>query len=386
MIIIGKSPVLLLMMAQTVAFVCVVLTLQHKTPPPVKEQGRTHILILSSWRSGSSFTGQLFSQHPDVFYLMEPAWHVWASMHQNSYKVLHMTVRDLVRSVFLCDMSVFDPYIQSRKYTSNLFQWETSRALCSPPACKSFQRNDIIPQSHCKILCSIHPFDNIEQACRTYSHVALKEVRFLDLKVLYPLLKDPSLNLKILHLVRDPRGVFHSRKKTKGQLTRDNNILMWGVKRRESEDNEYEVMQKICRSQVEMYQTAIKANITGLQNRYLLVRYEDIVNEPVLKARKMYQFAKLRFTPHLEAWIYNITHGNGQGQNFVISSRDAQHVSKAWRNVLPFKTTERLQNICGEALDVFGYRHFKNEKNQKNSSLDVLVPIPRETNAELYGL
>uniref|UniRef100_A0A3P9DUV5 Sulfotransferase n=1 Tax=Maylandia zebra TaxID=106582 RepID=A0A3P9DUV5_9CICH len=31
-----------------------------------------HVLLLSSWRSGSSFLGQVFSQHPSVFYLMEP--------------------------------------------------------------------------------------------------------------------------------------------------------------------------------------------------------------------------------------------------------------------------------------------------------------------------
>lgn len=30
------------------------------------------VLIMSSLRSGSSFTGELFNQHPDIFYFFEP--------------------------------------------------------------------------------------------------------------------------------------------------------------------------------------------------------------------------------------------------------------------------------------------------------------------------
>ena len=37
---------------------------------------KTHILILATTRSGSSFVGQLFNQHLDVFYLFEPLYHV----------------------------------------------------------------------------------------------------------------------------------------------------------------------------------------------------------------------------------------------------------------------------------------------------------------------
>ena len=37
---------------------------------PAKNQ--TRILIMTHHRSGSSFTGQLFNQHPDVFYMYEP--------------------------------------------------------------------------------------------------------------------------------------------------------------------------------------------------------------------------------------------------------------------------------------------------------------------------
>ena len=77
--------------------------------PP--SQRKVHVLLLSSWRSGSSLLGQVFSQHPSVFYLMEPAWHVWTALHRPGARGLRMAVRDLVRSVFQCDLSVMDAYL-----------------------------------------------------------------------------------------------------------------------------------------------------------------------------------------------------------------------------------------------------------------------------------
>ncbi|NXW55781.1 CHST4 sulfotransferase, partial [Eurystomus gularis] len=341
--------------------------LMEEKPSPV------HILILSSWRSGSSFTGQIFSQHPSVFYLMEPAWHVWVTMYQNSAKVLHMAVRDLVRSVFLCDMSVFDAYMSRQKKKSDLFQWETSRALCSPPACDSFSRSDIIPAGSCRTICGKYPFSKVEEACKTYSHVAIKEVRFLDLKVLYPLLTDPSLNLKIIHLVRDPRAVFRSRENTVEDLKRDSNIIV-GSQGTKGETGPYNTMQVICKSHVEIYKAGSQAIPSFLKDRYLLVRYEDIVRDPLAWAAQMYRFAELRFMPELQKWVHNITHGKGQGaQAFDIGSRDALGVAEAWRKTLPFQKIRKVQNVCKDAMDLLGYKLLQSEEQQKNTSLDLLL-------------
>ncbi|NXG73807.1 CHST4 sulfotransferase, partial [Baryphthengus martii] len=341
-------------------------TPMEEKPSPV------HILILSSWRSGSSFTGQIFSQHPSVFYLMEPAWHVWVTMYQNSAKVLHMAVRDLVRSVFLCDMSVFDAYMSNQKKKSDLFQWETSRALCSPPACDFFSRSDIIPAGSCKTICGKYPFSKVEEACKTYSHVAIKEVRFLDLKVLYPLLTDPSLNLKIIHLVRDPRAVFRSRENTVEDLKRDSSIIVrsQGTK---GETGPYNTMQVICKSHAEIYKAGSRAIPSFLKDRYLPIRYEDIVRDPLARAAQMYKFAELHFTPELQKWVHNITHGKGQGARaFDIGSRDALGVSQAWRKTLPFQKIEKVQNVCKDAMDLWGYQLLQSEEEQKNMSLDLL--------------
>ncbi|KAM3829074.1 carbohydrate sulfotransferase 5-like [Vipera latastei] len=350
-------------------------------PRSMEKPAQVHILILSSWRSGSSFVGQLFSQHPNVFYLMEPAWHVWATMYQNSAKVLHMAVRDLVRSVFKCDMSVFDAYMpwKRNRNLSDLFQWAVSRALCTMPACEFFQRSDITGESACKTLCGKYPFSKVEEACKTYSHVVLKEVRFFDLKVLYPLLADPSLNLKIIHLVRDPRAVLKSREQSVKALARDNGIIL-GINSSRVYNTGFKVLQEICRSHIQIYETASQKPPLFLKDRYLLIRFEDIVRDPLMEITAMYTFTDLLLTQKLENWIYNITHGQGPSKKreaFQITSRDALNVSQAWRNVLSFQKVQKVQEVCRGALNILGYQFVNSEKEQKDFSLDLILPHRR---------
>ncbi|KAJ6652480.1 hypothetical protein lerEdw1_011450 [Lerista edwardsae] len=367
---------LLLLALQAVVLVCFFSSSQLHSRSSLQgpKPAQVHVLILSSWRSGSSFLGQLFSQHPDVFYLMEPAWHVWGTMHQNSARVLHMAVRDLVRSVFQCDMSVFDAYMAERRNKSALFQWEASRALCSPPACNAFQRSDIVSKHACKTVCGRYPFGKVAEACQTYSHVVLKEVRFFDLRVLYPLLRDPSLNLKIIHLVRDPRAVFGSRENAAGELARDSRIAV-GHKRITKEEEPYAVMREVCQSHVDIYREGSQALPRALQDRYLLVRFEDLARNPLAKAAQLYRFAGLRFLPHLQVWLHNVTHGKGLGrQTFDTGARNATQVAQAWRKTLPYARITRLQEVCKEAMVLLGYRLAGSEEEQKNLTMALLDP------------
>lgn len=186
-------------------------------------QKKVHVLLLSSWRSGSSFLGELFGQHPSVFYLMEPAWHVWVTLRMPGARGLRMAVRDLLHRVLQCDLSVMDSYLPPEHNVSKLFLWSRSRALCSPPACPL---NASRTEKECRKHCDTRGLAKAEEACHSYSHVVLKEVRLFELESLYPLLRDPSLDLRIVHLVRDPRAVFQSRQKTVGDLHHDSTLVL----------------------------------------------------------------------------------------------------------------------------------------------------------------
>ncbi|XP_051884469.1 carbohydrate sulfotransferase 6 [Pristis pectinata] len=346
--------------------------------PSNEQDSKVHILILSSWRSGSSFVGQVFSQHPDVFYLMEPAWHVWVQMNRNSAKVLKMAVRDLVRSTFLCDMSAFDAYMSEDRLVSHLFQWEVSRALCSPPMCNHYARTDLSNDLMCKKHCNMTKFFKMEEACKTYSHVVIKEVRFFELKSLFPLFTDPLLNLKIIHLVRDPRAVLKSREKSLYALVRDNGIVLGTegkqLEKEKAEASNYEVMKEICKSHILIHELANEEAPNLLKQRYMMVRYEDVVRDPLKEISAMYKFAGLNLTPKLESWVYNITHGEGTGSAFKITSRNARSISEAWRTEMPYEKISKIQKICGKAMDMLGYEQVQSEYEQKLLSRDLLLP------------
>ncbi|XP_026058943.1 carbohydrate sulfotransferase 6-like [Carassius auratus] len=377
---VSKPTVLSLVLIQAAA---VVLLYGWYSRPPspntAASEGKVHVLLLSSWRSGSSFLGQVFNQHPDVFYLMEPGWHVWTSIQKAGARSMRMAVRDMIRSIFQCDMSVMDAYMPQPRNVSNLFMWSHSRALCSPPACFLTARDEISKEQDCKLHCDTQGLKLAEAACRTYSHVVLKEVRFFELESLYPLLRDPSLDLRIIHLVRDPRAVLRSREQSVKALLKDSAIVLEQANVPEK-DKSYQVLQEICRSHVRIYETATLKPPDFLRGRYKMVRYEDLVRNTLSEIEAMYEFVGLELTEELQEWIYRITHGKGKGtkkEAFKITSRNAEDVSLAWRTTLPFEKVQRIQKVCKGAMTLLGYKTVDSEKEQKLLNLDVMAPRER---------
>lgn len=368
---------LMLVLLQVVVVVLFIGWQGHITPPPSEsstaESGRkVHVLLLSSWRSGSSFMGQVFNQHPDVFYLMEPAWHVWGGLQSPAARRMRMAVRDLIHRIFLCDLNVLDAYLPNNYSVSNLFMWSHSRALCSPPACPVSTHQTSTQTLQCAQHCSVLGLGRAEKACHNYSHVVLKEVRFFELESLYPLLQDPSIDLRILHLVRDPRAVFSSREKALAALKRDSSIVLDG--NAPKTDSQQLVMKEICRSHIRIYNTAAQNAPDFLRGRYRLVRYEDIVRNPLAEIQKMYDFVGLKMTEPLQEWIHQITHGKGKGglsDAFKITQRNASEVSQAWRMSLPFKKVQQVQSVCKSAMSLLGYQLVNSPEDQKQLDVDL---------------
>lgn len=337
---------------------------------------KVHVLLLSSWRSGSSFLGQVFSQHPSVFYLMEPAWHVWTRMQKPAARTLRMAVRDLLRSVFQCDLSVMEAYLPEHPNVSSLFMWSHSRALCSPPGCALTPRNQFSNQTVCYQKCGSQGLEAVQEACGSYSHVVLKEVRFFELESLYPLLQDPGLDLRIIHLVRDPRAVMRSREESAKAFESDNAVVL-EQRSVPAAEVQYQVMQEVCRSHVRINERAILKPPPFLKGRYKMVRYEDLARNPLEEILSMYEFVGLEMNRELEEWIYRVTHGKGKGSRkeaFKITSRNAVDISQAWRTTLPHNKVRRVQEVCKGAMSLLGYRTVNSEKEQKRLDIDLLVP------------
>ncbi|XP_074523913.1 carbohydrate sulfotransferase 6-like [Halichoeres trimaculatus] len=326
----------------------------YSSKPP---NDKVHVLLLSSCRAGSSFMGQVFNQHPSVFYLYEPLWHVWTRLHKPAH-MLQGAMRDPLRGLFQCDLSVMEAYLPQHPNISALYMWLESRALCSPPACSFMSESPFLDRQQCEETCNVQGLQRAQSACSTYSHVVLKVVRIYDLETLYSLFQDPNLNLRIIHLVRDPRAIFQSR------------VKIWG----RADEEQHQAMQEICPSYVRIIERAVMSPPHFLEGRYKLVRYEDVARNPLEEINSIFEFVGLRMTPELEDWINYMTHGKGARGGYKVSSRNATNISQAWRSTLPHDRVKAIQEVCREAMSLLGYRMVNSEEEQKNPEIDCLLP------------
>ncbi|XP_018419674.1 PREDICTED: carbohydrate sulfotransferase 4-like [Nanorana parkeri] len=290
---------------------------------------------------------------------------------QESVELLHYLVRDLFRSLFTCDVSPLKHYLpRGGKSISEMGFFAESRALCSPPSCSGYIPAEGFDRLTCLYRCKNTTLDKMAEACTKYSHVVMKTVRILNLSVLLPLFRDPALDLRIIHLVRDPRAVVASRKHF-GLGIEDRIVLNGGNQKNKITVNQ--AMAKICNAQVAINKLAAAVGLS-LRGRYMLIRHEDLALEPVKNAKEVYKFAGLKMSENLKWWIHNITHSEDiQKRGFMTFSRQSSQVVQKWRMTMAFKAVKEIEQVCGDAMENFGYLPVKSEKDQKNMTVDLLL-------------
>ena len=156
-----------------------------------------HILVATSWRSGSTFLGDLLSRYPGAFYSFEPIHYI---DHKSGF-VQDITEKEtesvnLVSQIFKCqpDSGYFihakrNPFL----FSHNFRFWSMCKSLLeAASAC-------FMPELY-RSTCPIFP-------------IRLTKTVRLRVGATEKLLNDPVLGktLKIVVLVRDPRGVMNSR-------------------------------------------------------------------------------------------------------------------------------------------------------------------------------
>ncbi|NXB12401.1 CHST7 sulfotransferase, partial [Cnemophilus loriae] len=277
--------------------------------------GKRHIYLHATWRTGSSFLGELFNQHPDVFYLYEPMWHLWQALYPGDALSLQGALRDMLRALFRCDFSVL------RLYTA-------------PPAAPR-PRGEIglVDGAACEETCPPRALRELEAECRKYPVVVIKDVRLLELGALLPLLREPGLNLRVVQLFRDPRAPQHRAE-----------FFLGGA------------LEVICQAWLRDLLLARRAP-GWLRRRYTQLRYEDLVREPRGELRRLLRFAGLTVPPALEDFVVNMTRGAAYSSDrpFLISARDAREAVHAWRERLSRQQVRQVEAACGEAMSILAY-------------------------------
>lgn len=384
--------------------------------PGSRAGGKRHVYLHATWRTGSSFLGELFNQHGDVFYLYEPMWHLWQALYPGDALSLQGALRDMVRSLFRCDFSVLRLYAAppaprdplapfafppgggkagGNLSTASIFGWRTNKVICSAPLCPDapWPRAEVglIDGAACERSCPPRALRDLEAECRKYPVVVIKDVRLLELGALLPLLRDPELDLRVIQLFRDPRAVHNSRLKAKQALLRESIQVLrsrhraeprplprrqqllppplaaaglpvgggGGLRAHQQHRAEFFLggaLEVICQAWLRDLLFSRRAP-AWLRARYTQLRYEDLVLEPRAQLRRLLRFAGLAAPPALESFVVNMTRGAAYSSErpFLISARDAREAIHAWRERLSRDQVRQVEDACADAMNLLSY-------------------------------
>ena len=174
----------------------------------------TRVLIMTHHRSGSSFTGELFNQHPDAFYMYEPLRIVDGGCTSSTTKLRTELLRNFMDCNFPNLQEMFPNMHKGHEHYTDVkgnfvFRFKNSR-LCKPPFCQS-DYSSAVDSKQCSQQCPDVETDQVRAVCVNKIPV-IKTLRICDFEILKPLI-DEGFNLRIMMLARDPRGIFNSRRK-----------------------------------------------------------------------------------------------------------------------------------------------------------------------------
>ncbi|XP_063020308.1 carbohydrate sulfotransferase 3 isoform X2 [Melospiza melodia melodia] len=322
---------------------------------------RRHVLLMATTRTGSSFVGEFFNQQGSIFYLFEPLWHVEKTVNflpgGASAVGSALVYRDVLKQLLLCDLYILENFISpvpEGHLTPFLFRRGSSHSLCEEPVCTPSTKK-VFEKYYCKNRrCGPLNITLAAEACRRKQHVALKTVRIRQLEFLQPLVEDPRLDLRIIQLVRDPRAVLASR-----MVAFSGKYETWKKWASEGEAPLREEEVQRLRGNCESIRVSAELGLRRprwLRGRYMLVRYEDVARAPLQKAREMFRFAGLPLTRQVEEWIGRNTQAPPDGNGVYSTCKNSSEQFDKWRFGMPFKLAQVVQDACGPAMRLFGYK------------------------------
>ncbi|XP_006814925.1 carbohydrate sulfotransferase 1-like [Saccoglossus kowalevskii] len=295
--------------------------------------GPIRVLIHARMRTGSSSTARYISSRPDFQYLYEPGL-IFRHSQQYTFNAyddsfsqlspLQPELSEVIEGFFQCNYS-HSPLLV---YFLNRAPWVTTQMNISNLGVKN---KTITPEK-------------LTSYCKTKRHSIVKTIRITNILEAMSLLQ--RYNVKVIILVRDPRGMISSRER----------FQVWRFSNEWSRKVNLPKFKHAVQNHCQWLDANIQAVLYGpewFKASYIVVRYEDLTDRPFELVPKLYDFIGLD-AKDISAEMYNVTKiGNGM----------------AWRHVLPWERTLTAQSSCpGNVFDVFGYVKAKSEHELRDES------------------
>ncbi|XP_066939794.1 carbohydrate sulfotransferase 1-like [Macrobrachium rosenbergii] len=259
---------------------------------PVKK-----VILLTYQRAGSSFTGELLTAGGEAMYVFEPLY-VWRR------KLGPGADPSLERKSALVLGDLLD---------------------CRPEVIAEWQR---------KGFSYFRRKLEVENFCEAAKLRLLKTIRARAHFIL-PWIKERP-DIKIVHLVRDPRGIVNSVQRG-GRLWSDNN--------------------RNAQLQCKSVERDLELEHLG-PDRYLRVRYEDLVDKPVEESKRIFALLGMTFSKGVMEYLESHT-GTGENQErrpgYFNTFRKSDFRHDLWKQKLDNREIEFIENICSSIMKAIGY-------------------------------
>ncbi|XP_033322131.1 carbohydrate sulfotransferase 4 isoform X2 [Megalopta genalis] len=283
-------------------------------------------VILTSWRSGSTFLGDVVNAHPANFYHYEPLLD-FGIVQIRGPPLADEALRNL-ESLLRCDFHNLDRYLDYGKTHPWVFNHNTHLwRQC---------------QAHKKI-CWDPRF--VSKFCKLFPFQSMKIVR-LRLRAAEKLLEQEDLGIRLVLLVRDPRGILQSRKHRE-----------WCPTKPDCSDPAL-----VCADMVSDFSVAARL-IKKYPRTFRVVRYEDLSVDPYRHVKELYNFYGLDF--HINVKRFLDTHTKNDVGGVSSTFRNSKVAPFHWRSDLDFEEVDEIQRVCAEAMQLWGYVIASNSTHQK---------------------
>jgi hypothetical protein len=272
------------------------------------------ILIVTTWRSGSTFVGDIISSSPGVFYSYEPMY--FFERHNGSKS-------ELIRSLSQCQFT--DEYLRDM---NGLIEGSQNFMKMNQRVWNACQHN--------YSLCAQPEF--VGQLCSFFPVHLMKMVR-LRVKELSSLIDDSLMKeWKYIYLVRDPRGVMSSRKN-----------MSWCEPDPACNDKA-----RLC-SDVKDDLERIGQLKNVFPNRFYLLKFEDFVASVELETEKLFSFLEMPFTDSVKLFLSQHSHSNETRDNPSSTIRHSSTVAMGWKSKLSDMDIANITNVCAPTLKMLGF-------------------------------
>ncbi|XP_019613959.1 PREDICTED: carbohydrate sulfotransferase 3-like [Branchiostoma belcheri] len=330
---------------------------------PPTDTKRTAVIIITQMRSGSTFVGEIFNQHPGAFYIFEPLWAL--ENHRNkTYKNNPGMQLELLRGVSSCRFDKIKNIMKFYLTTPGLGVMKTCQTV--DKMCDRFRdkRENATWPKRCPIPDVKLP-SVLQRTCEAKQFTAIKTIRLDDINLLQPLTEQTDLNFKIIQLVRDPRAVIASRL----NLSKKNVSVMTVL---HSKVDKEEVKQ-LCDWMIKTVEP-FKNSTDWLRERFAMLRYEDVGMHPITTMEKLYNFIGVPAKTEVSKWLESHVHAakkRKDRENPFGTKKDPVKSSNEWRSRLSIYQVHTIQSNCKKALELFHYPWVKTKEELRDPSLNL---------------